>query len=166
MSEQKYMTKKEAILFVANSLIETKGTATTLEITAVLQETFPEEEWGLPYVSNVMCVNAENYTIVGKGYRGIYVYAAKDSNKEQPKQYSIIVEDEAIYGSKSILSKICLALNLPYRFSESHNEFQDITKLPFTHLVNIVAKDMEGLNKDELKAYMNTSLFRYYATKV
>jgi len=166
---QKYMTKKEAIVAVANELIKQKGTATTLEIIQVLEMTFPEERWVLSTISSAMDSVKDNYK-VDKGYNGIYVYSAKleacSKMINHSKDYHIIVEDEAIYGSKSILSKICLALNLPYRFSESYNEFQDITKIPFTNLVNIVAKDMEGLNKDELKAYMNTNLFRYYATKV
>jgi len=166
---QKYMTKKEAIVAVANELIKQKGTATTLEIMQVLLMTFPDERWVLSTISSTMDSVKEDYK-VDKGDYGTYVYSAKleacPKAINMAKDYHIIVEDEAIYGSRSILTKICLALNLPYRFSESHNEFQDITKLPFSHLVNIVAKDMEGLNKDELKAYMNTPLFRYYATKV
>lgn len=167
---QKYMTKKEAIVAVANEIIKQKGTATTLEILAVLEAAFPEEYWALSTVSSSMISVSEDYTVT-KGYRGIFIYSAKLQAQEpkcinEARDYSIILEGETIYGSRTILTKIIIALNLPYRFSESSNEFQDITKIPFTHLVNIVAKDMEGMSKDELKAYMNTPLFRYYATKV
>lgn len=177
---QKYMTKKEAIVAVANEIIKQKGTATTLEIMQVLLMTFPDERWVLSTISSSMESVREDYK-VEKGYAGTYVYSAKlvpnevvarnkgvqvTAEVNAVRDYSIVFEGETIYGSRTILTKIILALNLPYRFSESHNEFQDITKIPFTHLVNIVAKDMEGMSKDELKAYMNTPLFRYYATKV
>ena len=121
-----------------------------------------ESEGGLKLRIPVIEETEEDRIKLGKNPEGFI----KISAESRGDKVHIIVEDEAIYGSRNILTKIIIALNLPYRFSESHNEFQDITKLPFTHLVNIVAKDMEGLNKDELKAYMNTNLFRYYATKV
>lgn len=168
MSEQKYMTKKEAIVAVANELIKQKGTATSLEIIQVLEMTFPDEYWALSTVSSTLETVKDNYTVT-KGYRGIYIYSPKAAEPQAvnaARDYSLVLEGETIYGSRSILTKIIMALNLPYRFSESHNEFQDITNIPFPHLVNIVAKDMEGMSKEELKAYMNTPLFRYYATKV
>ncbi len=171
---------KEAIVAVANELIKQKGTATSLEIMQVLVMTFPDERWVLSTISSAMDSVKTNYK-VEKGYAGTYVYSSNVIPNElvarnkgvqvaeevkSTEDYSIVLEGETIYGSRNILTKIIIALNLPYRFSESHNEFQDITKIPFTHLVNIVAKDMEGMSKDELKAYMNTPLFRYYATKV